>query len=246
MKLMITMLAGLAIPYLAFAQCSEISIDPDPTREISVVEIPDGGLDAEFFWYPAYNGGFQDETITLMLCKISGPDDWTYSICRGEEFCVLIFFGDCTEPAENILESDVEDIDYDVQVVARSFGTAVLEATFVREFCPEDTIRQTLTLTVSEDTYVAETPRYVQLRQNYPNPFNPLTNIPFSLLQGGLVNIEVYNLKGEKLVTLVDNMYHAAGSHVVPFNAENLPSGSYYYRVGVPGETVSERMILLK
>jgi hypothetical protein len=246
MKTLITMLAGLALTYTVNAQCSEISIDENPARIIEAAVIPDGGLDAEFFWYPAYNPNLMDEGIVLILRKISGPVDWTYSICRGDEFCVPILFGDSTIPVDDILESDLEEVEYDVQVVARSHGTAVLEALFIREFCPDDTVRQTLTMEVNDGTFVSGNPGFIRLSQNYPNPFNPMTNIPFVMLQGGLVSIDVYDLNGAKQLSLLKEVYHTAGEHSITFTANDLPSGSYYYQVSIPGESYIGQMTLIK
>lgn len=83
------------------------------------------------------------------------------------------------------------------------------------------------------------------LGQNYPNPFNPSTSISFSLAKESQVNLSVYNLLGEKVATLVNNVF-AAGSHTVDFNAANLTSGMYLYKIEA-GEFVSvKKMSLLK
>jgi hypothetical protein len=68
------------------------------------------------------------------------------------------------------------------------------------------------------------------LLQNYPNPFNPSTNIYFSLLEDDFVQLSVYNLLGEEIQTLI-NGYTPAGRHSVTFNADGLPSGTYFYRI---------------
>jgi hypothetical protein len=83
------------------------------------------------------------------------------------------------------------------------------------------------------------------LEQNYPNPFNPSTSIRFTLPTSGLVNLTVYNMLGQRVVTLV-NQNMTAGSHEVKFDASRLTSGMYLYRLSA-GEYVSVRkMMLLK
>ncbi|OIO19095.1 MAG: hypothetical protein AUJ54_06945 [Ignavibacteria bacterium CG1_02_37_35] len=73
-------------------------------------------------------------------------------------------------------------------------------------------------------------PKEFKLEQNYPNPFNPSTAINFSLAKDGVVSLEIFNLLGEKVATLL-NGYKPAGNHSVNFNASNLASGVYLYRI---------------
>ncbi|MBU0509107.1 T9SS type A sorting domain-containing protein [bacterium] len=83
------------------------------------------------------------------------------------------------------------------------------------------------------------------LYQNYPNPFNPATQIKFDLLESGLASLKVYNLMGQAVATLV-NATLPAGAHVVSFDAANLPSGLYLYRIEVNGFTAEKKMLLMK
>lgn len=83
------------------------------------------------------------------------------------------------------------------------------------------------------------------LDQNYPNPFNPNTNIKFSLSEPGNVKLAVYNTLGEEVAVLVNN-YTEAGSHELNFDAANLPSGTYVYRLEAPGYIEAKKMILMK
>ena len=83
------------------------------------------------------------------------------------------------------------------------------------------------------------------LNQNYPNPFNPTTNISYTLPKGGKVKIDVFNIQGQKVATLV-NGYMSSGSHMVTFNASHLASGIYTYRL-VSGNFVQvKKMTLIK
>jgi hypothetical protein len=83
------------------------------------------------------------------------------------------------------------------------------------------------------------------LEQNYPNPFNPDTKIKYSIPDEGLVKIKVYNLLGQEVTTLVNNV-QKAGRYEVVFNATNFASGVYYYRIEAPKFYSVKKMIVLK
>lgn len=83
------------------------------------------------------------------------------------------------------------------------------------------------------------------LMQNYPNPFNPSTEICFSLPKAGLVTLRVYNILGQEVACLL-NETRAAGTHSMRFNAADLASGTYLYRITAGGFSQARKMILLK
>lgn len=86
--------------------------------------------------------------------------------------------------------------------------------------------------------------RYV-LFQNYPNPFNPSTKIRYQLPKAGNVKITVFDILGADVITLVDEKKEA-GIYEVEFTSQNLPSGTYIFRL-ISGEFVStKKMVLLK
>jgi hypothetical protein len=73
-------------------------------------------------------------------------------------------------------------------------------------------------------------PTETSLAQNYPNPFNPSTTINFTLAESGMVRLNVYDLSGRMITSLVNDR-RPAGSYSVTFDAANLPSGVYMYRL---------------
>jgi len=83
------------------------------------------------------------------------------------------------------------------------------------------------------------------LSQNYPNPFNPSTTIEFSLQKAGMTKLDVYNILGQKVASLVNENLNV-GQHSVSFNASNLSSGIYLYRLSSGNYTEVKKMILLK
>jgi hypothetical protein len=88
-------------------------------------------------------------------------------------------------------------------------------------------------------------PERIKLFGNYPNPFNPSTQISFELPENMEVNITIYNAMGQKVATLLEGQL-AAGSHSIPFSAENLASGTYLYQLQADGYQHTEKMTLVK
>jgi surface protein len=89
------------------------------------------------------------------------------------------------------------------------------------------------------------TPMEFVLNQNYPNPFNPSTTIDYSIREASDVTITVYNMMGQKIAVLVDEM-KSAGSHSVRWNAFGNASGMYYYRLEANGVAITRKMNLIK
>lgn len=83
------------------------------------------------------------------------------------------------------------------------------------------------------------------LQQNYPNPFNPETKIVYSIPRTGKVVLDVYDILGSRITTLV-NTVQEAGAHSVQFNASMFPSGMYIYRLQAGGNTAICKMMLIK
>jgi len=88
-------------------------------------------------------------------------------------------------------------------------------------------------------------PKTYSLAQNFPNPFNARTRINFALPQQSDVTIEVYNILGQKTATLAEGLL-PAGNHTVIWDASNVASGVYYYRLTAGDFSAIKMMTLLK
>ena len=92
-------------------------------------------------------------------------------------------------------------------------------------------------------------PTNFALMQNYPNPFNPSTTIEFSIPETSNISVEIYNVIGELVASLI-NQSLDAGYHKINFNASNLPSGTYVYQLKANGQNgtfvETKKMLLMK
>jgi hypothetical protein len=95
------------------------------------------------------------------------------------------------------------------------------------------------------NTRTNQLPEICILNHNYPNPFNPLTKIVYSIPNARKVTLQVYNLLGQVVATLVDEKQQA-GEYPVMFDASNLASGIYFYRITAGSFTAAKKMVLIK
>jgi len=106
-----------------------------------------------------------------------------------------------------------------------------------------------MNVTVESVTATEETknaiPKEFTLSQNFPNPFNPATTIRYTLPESGNVKLNVYNLLGEQVAELV-NEFKEVGAYAINFNADNLQSGVYIYKIEANGFVQSRKLMLIK
>lgn len=101
------------------------------------------------------------------------------------------------------------------------------------------------TLKISTDEIERDVPEQIYLTQNYPNPFNPRTSIEFGLDRSGFVVLEIYDILGRRVRTLI-NQEMNPGRHTQRFDASSLASGIYLYRLQVNGEVFIKKMTFIK
>lgn len=99
--------------------------------------------------------------------------------------------------------------------------------------------------TIKVEKISTEIPKDFILNQNYPNPFNPKTVISYSLPKSEFVSLKVFDALGREIVSLV-NEYQSSGSYRITFDAGNISSGIYFYRLESNGVTLTRNMILIK
>jgi hypothetical protein len=92
----------------------------------------------------------------------------------------------------------------------------------------------------------AGVPGAFELQQNYPNPFNPSTRIEFTLEKSARVSLDVFDVLGRRVATLLQGETQGAGKHSVTFNGAGLSSGVYFYRLTAGDRLATAKMILMK
>jgi hypothetical protein len=102
-----------------------------------------------------------------------------------------------------------------------------------------------------DDNYLNEIPETFSLHQNYPNPFNPVTTISYALPKASDITIEVFNLLGQKVKTLINAANQKAGAYNVVWNGKDqfgnqVSSGIYFYRIQAGDFIQAKKMVLMK
>jgi len=132
----------------------------------------------------------------------------------------------------------------------RTFSGTLQEiGTFSIKVTAIDTVQaavsSTFSLKVVSNTAISESEKFEQLVTAYPNPFNPATKISFTLPEAGQVNLTVFNASGEIIADLL-NTQMQSGTHSAVFNAANLNSGVYFYKLTIDGNSVIRKIALIK
>tara|TARA_R110000868_G_scaffold383578_4_gene650611 strand:- start:18990 stop:22667 length:3678 start_codon:yes stop_codon:yes gene_type:complete len=89
-------------------------------------------------------------------------------------------------------------------------------------------------------------PDHFTLDQNYPNPFNPSTMIRYGIPESGKVTLEIFDVMGRKVATLINGLVQQAGYHQVEFNASGLASGMYIYQLNTGNTVITRKLTLIK
>ena len=137
---------------------------------------------------------------------------------------------------EDPLFVDPENHDYHLQEGSPCIGTGLNG---------EDRGALAYVPTVVDDEIISGVPITTHLSQNYPNPFNASTTIDYRLSQGGHVRLEVFDLLGHKVATLVDRQ-ERAGENSARWDASEITSGVYLYKLTVGDLTETKKLLLLR
>ncbi len=143
-----------------------------------------------------------------------------------------------------------EELELDIQHVnQKTMNTSLIAPNLVAAKSKIDGHRFQLILTpntqVSSESEDA-LPATLELQQNYPNPFNPVTTITYNLPLQSSVRLEVFDLMGRKVASLIDGEQQSAGRYTVRFDASRLASGTYIYRLTAGSTSLTKKLTLIK
>jgi len=217
----------------------------DVANENSAPSIPPGlnvevqsGNTVLFSWLPASDDHTPSPAITYDLVVVRKgthvPTDSQLHISTGDTITRLPEPGNISAVTEWLL-TGLDDGQYVLRL--RSVDAA---------YVGSDIIVSDFTIgVVSTGETTDNLPNVYSLEQNYPNPFNPTTKINYSIPKEGLVTLKIYNTIGEEVAIPV-NEEKQAGIYELNWNAENLPTGVYFYQLKAGSFIETKKMILIK
>lgn len=232
----------LAVPFLSI-NAQELEI----IRGDSVVY---GQPGQELILYSyAINVSSVNQVVFVVRSENQIPGDWTSSLCF-DDLCFPSTFDSVATDGGFSLEPVAPGDTVEVSV---HFFTSGVEATGYAQIqigtAHNPNVRTIVNLTASTEPNAVneqdQTVKEFKVYQNYPNPFNPATTISYAIPQRADVNIKVYNITGSEIATLV-NEVKDPGAYTVSFNAENLSSGIYFYKISAGKFSSVRKMILIK
>lgn len=176
--------------------------------------------------------------------SITDSVNYTWTIAyqdttSGDRFRWVSFTGDVWSLSQGITAIDMDGDGKRELLMANQRGGSPTTGSSKLVILESDVVSS---VAIGDDGEVLRTYR---LHQNYPNPFNPATTIEFELSAPDNVTLEVFDIVGRKVATLV-NEHLAAGSYTVKFDAGSLPSGTYVYMLTSGGHRISRKMLLAK
>ena len=208
----------------------------DDGKEIN--EIPGSKL----YRLPTYNEDSDSLTIILV------PDNYDYTLKMNSYKSGKLHFERITQISNNQLRSVyVDSINISATTIVHYADS--MSSTVQIDMDGDNIIDSTFSTNNEIVTNISNQkntiPLNYELLQNYPNPFNPVTRIIYKIPKESYVKITVYDLLGHEIKTLA-NEEKSAGSYDITFNAANLPSGIYFYRLQAGDFVETKKMILLK
>jgi len=133
----------------------------------------------------------------------------------------------------------------DYELIAQKIGIPDAESTSFSISTTQDSLSGLDLSMIITSIENVDSPTSFELYQNYPNPFNPATTIKLSLQKAGKVELNIYNVLGQKIAALIDKSLNA-GTYQVNFDTNNLPSGIYFYELSSQDIKLVKKMSLIK
>ncbi|MBK7255943.1 MAG: SBBP repeat-containing protein [Ignavibacteria bacterium] len=200
-------------------------------------------------WVSLYNGSGNDFDIaTSIKSDVNGNvyvAGYSYGSGTQEDFATVKYNSNGDQQWAEIFNGDADSSDIAASLAIDQSGNIYTSGYSYVTSSGFDFITIKYSQTVGVNQISGNLPEKFLLEQNYPNPFNPNTNIRYTIEEAGYTSLTVYNSVGIELSTLISENLQA-GSYSAEFNAENYPSGVYYYKLTSGDFTQVKKMILLK
>lgn len=152
--------------------------------------------------------------------------------------------GELVDKAGNVVDVISSTSSNPFTLTAPSGGTYLVNAGYKNPSKRWDSMSVAISVTDVRDNNLEPVSTY-KLYNNYPNPFNPSTKIKYSIPLKSNVNLQIYDAAGKEVASLV-NGEQAVGDHEINFDAENLTSGVYFYKLHAGSFIQTKKMLLLK
>ena len=183
-------------------------------------------------------GGFQFDILSSIpindqLERLALPDGWSMSYALKNNIYTVFAFDRTGENSIKSIELDFNRssvFNLENVIVSNSSGYEI----------PTDFKRS------KSDFIEIALPNRPAIHELYPNPFNPVLTISFSIPSEQNITVAIYNMLGEKIITLVNNVYKQAGFHDLKWNASEYPSGMYFVRIQTPSIIDTKKALLIK
>ena len=253
----------------------QATIEPGDTTIAYEPPADSSGVDQFNYVISDGSGGLDTATVTVVINPVNDaptltnlPDSLSFFANDSVSLDVFSAVAD-VETADSLLtfaftaSPDTLLFDFDqsgglLSVSAKNPATMLVVETIITVSDPQgasasDTVQITVKTPVGIGDVANGIPTRFELQQNYPNPFNPVTTIRFGLPQNADVRIDIFNLLGQRVATILD-AHKPAGIHEIQFDGQKLASGIYYYHLqasspGQSGKNIFndvKRMVLLK
>lgn len=187
---------------------------------------------------------FDNVTITM---PNADPFSSTSSCPEGAGFGEWAFSSDGTMDNQVRADdaSDAIECGFNITAFTEGEPIAFIQGVWSFSFSNYKLLPETVSNDVDTAVEDETVPGSFALRQNYPNPFNPVTTIHYDVGVFSQVKLEVFDVLGRRVATLVDQQ-HGPGTHTVTFDAARLPSGLYLYRLEAGSTVKTKKMMLIK
>ncbi len=202
-----------------------------------------------FFKYDLELGAYSypnSDHVSIAYDRDPTDSTWYIKIYKWADYNMFLF-GDSTRVIRYFYDTGLDD-SYFITISPKygfiGIQASAVQATYYQSLlgCTISGITYGILTAINEEKRL---PNKFQLLQNYPNPFNPSTTIIYSIIRENFVTLNIYDILGQKVSTLV-NQQQRAGTYKVTFDGSNLSSGIYFYQLHSGNFQVVKKMLLMK